>query len=83
MLASRGEGAGGHPAQGGAIRAVLVGRVTAPFCVGQCVAFLARTWTASITRSNGVTPPVPNTGHPSQSAMSMFSGRLKLKQWQA
>jgi hypothetical protein len=65
------------------VRAVLVGRVSAPFCVGQCVASLARTWTASATGSNGVTPPVPSAGHPSQSAMSMFSGRLKLKQWRA
>ena len=60
------------------MRAVLVGRVSAPFCVGQCDASLARNWTAaaSATGSNGATPPVPSAGHPSQSAMSMFSGRL-------
>jgi len=65
------------------VRAVLVGRVSAPFCVGQCVACLARSWTASATGSNGVTPPVPSAGHQSQSAMSMFSGRLTLEQWRA
>jgi hypothetical protein len=65
------------------MRAVLVGCMSAPFCNGQCVASLARNRTASPTGSNGVTPPVPSAGHPSQSAMSMFSGRLKLKQWRA
>jgi hypothetical protein len=65
------------------VRAVLVGRVSAPFCVGQCVVSLARNCTASATCSNGVTPPVPSAGHPSPSAMSKFSGRLKLKQWRA
>lgn len=83
MLSLRGGRAGGHPALGGAVGAVLVGRVSAPFCVGQCVASLARNWTASAAGSDGVIPPVPSAGHPSQSATSMFFGRLKLNQWRA
>jgi hypothetical protein len=67
------------------MRDVLVGpRVSAPLCVGPCVASLASRSTASATGSNGVTPPTPSArATVTIRHVPKFSGRLRLKQWRA